>query len=333
VDIETADAESPSLGAKPAVAPPSLLQTSAPVVPIAQGIIPSKPFLLADIGEGIAEVELMAWYVKVGDRVKAFDKICEVQSDKATVEITSRYDGIITAVHHAEGGIVKVRNQQIKIVIRCDMFYAAYLHLIIDSLFVFCFVCDVIVVVCISGDTLRTQVGDALVDIQQAGAGVSEQATSEGVMPIAPVATAATNLSSEDVMSLSGGKVLTTPAVRKLAKENTIDLSRVKGTGPKGRILKEDILYVIKHGASALQPATVKKVAPASGPPVATHVPTPAAASTPPPPPAAVVPAAPSFPTKTYAAAGDTKVPIRGIQRMMVKSMSEALKVCDTAPC
>jgi 2-oxoisovalerate dehydrogenase E2 component (dihydrolipoyl transacylase) len=66
------------------------------------------PFLLADIGEGIAEVELMKWFIKKGDKVKAFDRICEVQSDKATVEITSRYDGIISAVHHEEGSIVKV---------------------------------------------------------------------------------------------------------------------------------------------------------------------------------------------------------------------------------
>jgi 2-oxoisovalerate dehydrogenase E2 component (dihydrolipoyl transacylase) len=42
--------------------------------------------------------------------VKAFDRLCEVQSDKATVEITSRFDGIIANVHHAEGSIVKVKN-------------------------------------------------------------------------------------------------------------------------------------------------------------------------------------------------------------------------------
>ena len=41
--------------------------------------------------------------------MKSFDRICEVQSDKATVEITSRYDGIITTVYHEEGSIVKVR--------------------------------------------------------------------------------------------------------------------------------------------------------------------------------------------------------------------------------
>ena len=66
------------------------------------------PFKLADIGEGIAEVELLKWFVKEGDAIKSFDRVCEVQSDKATVEITSRYDGIISKVYHKEGDIVKV---------------------------------------------------------------------------------------------------------------------------------------------------------------------------------------------------------------------------------
>ncbi|KAJ1454791.1 2-oxoacid dehydrogenases acyltransferase-domain-containing protein [Pelagophyceae sp. CCMP2097] len=65
-------------------------------------------FALADIGEGIAEVELMEWHVSVGSVVQQFDAVCTVQSDKATVEITSRFDGVVAMVHHAAGAMVQV---------------------------------------------------------------------------------------------------------------------------------------------------------------------------------------------------------------------------------
>lgn len=54
--------------------------------------------------------------------MKSFDRICEVQSDKATVEITSRYDGVIASVYHDEGSIVKVIFQSL-LPFLCRYFY------------------------------------------------------------------------------------------------------------------------------------------------------------------------------------------------------------------
>ncbi|XP_033884130.2 lipoamide acyltransferase component of branched-chain alpha-keto acid dehydrogenase complex, mitochondrial-like [Acipenser ruthenus] len=66
--------------------------------PVAAG--PILQFKLSDIGEGITEVTVKEWYVKEGDTVSQFDSICEVQSDKASVTITSRYDGVISKLYY-----------------------------------------------------------------------------------------------------------------------------------------------------------------------------------------------------------------------------------------
>lgn len=60
-------------------------------------------FRLPDLGEGVTEVELTRWAVAVGDQVAEDDPMCEVDTDKATMEITCPVSGVVDAIHVEEG--------------------------------------------------------------------------------------------------------------------------------------------------------------------------------------------------------------------------------------
>ncbi|KAJ3318700.1 hypothetical protein HDV06_004113 [Boothiomyces sp. JEL0866] len=166
------------------------------------------PFNLADIGEGISEVEVIQWFVKPGDNVEEFSKICEVQSDKAAVEISSRYEGKILKLYHEVGGIAKV--------------------------------------------------GAPLVDIETDEAvetqSPPEKETPKPAAPSAPVSAEAHPVRTD----LTDKQTFATPAVRRIAKENSVDIRQVTGTGPQGRILKGDILAFV-NGEQKPAAAPAKK--------------------------------------------------------------------------
>lgn len=65
-------------------------------------------FRLPELGEGVTEGELVKWRVKVGDQVKDDQPLCEVMTDKATIEIPSHFTGTIKVLNAKEGQIVKV---------------------------------------------------------------------------------------------------------------------------------------------------------------------------------------------------------------------------------
>ncbi|WP_053946730.1 2-oxo acid dehydrogenase subunit E2 [Halolamina sediminis] len=67
-----------------------------------------KEFKLPDVGEGVAEGELVSWQVSPGDTVSEGDIVAEVETDKALVEVPSRYDGTVQELFAEEGEMVPV---------------------------------------------------------------------------------------------------------------------------------------------------------------------------------------------------------------------------------
>ncbi|MGL5837678.1 MAG: dihydrolipoamide acetyltransferase family protein [Sphingorhabdus sp.] len=65
-------------------------------------------FKLPDIGEGIAEAEIVAWHIKVGDRIEEDQPLADMMTDKATVEMESPVAGIVSAVAGEEGDVVSI---------------------------------------------------------------------------------------------------------------------------------------------------------------------------------------------------------------------------------
>lgn len=110
------------------------------------------------------------------------------------------------------------------------------------------------------------------------------------------------------------GPVLTTPAVRKIAKENSIDLHRLQGTGPKGRILKEDVLNYIKNGGKSSQAVNLPTSSPTPSQPES-------------------ISSSPQSTAGPKIPGAKTVVPIRGIQRIMVKSMTASLQIPHLGYC
>lgn len=149
-------------------------------------------FNLSDIGEGIREVIVKEWYVKEGDVVEQFENLCEVQSDKASVTITSRYDGKILKIHH-----------------KVD-----------DTAFV-------------GKPLLDFDVVDDLSNSQSVELQIEEPKKNENIVE------PKTESSKEHTNRM---RFLVTPAVRRIAGENKVNLAKVKASGRFGRILKSDIL-------------------------------------------------------------------------------------------
>ena len=156
---------------------------------------------MPDIGEGIAEVELVAWRVQPGDAVAEDQILADVMTDKATVEIPSPVAGTVLALGGAEGEVLAVGAELIRIEI---------------------------------GGAVASEAAGAAAPVPVLA---PKPAPAAPVRTPAPRAAA----SIPSPAPATSDRPIASPALRRRAWELGIDLHAVAGSGPGGRIMQVDL--------------------------------------------------------------------------------------------
>ena len=198
---------------------------------------------MPDLGEGIAEVELVAWHVKPGDVVAEDQILADVMTDKATVEIPSHVAGRVEALGGEVGQTRAVGSELIRIV-GADGAAAAP-----------------------APAPASAAKPEPLAAAVPAPRAAPVQAPPPPGPPPAPAKAVAPVRPAEPV-PLPPSRPIASPALRERAWSLGVDLAQVPATGPAGRIMQRDLdEYVARHGAPG-RPASAP-LAPATAEPVA----------------------------------------------------------------
>ena len=80
----------------------------------------TEKHILSDIGEGVKEVQVIQWFVQEGAPIEEWSPLCEVQSDKASVEITSKYSGVIKKIYFGQDDVVQTGDTLLEIEVEGD---------------------------------------------------------------------------------------------------------------------------------------------------------------------------------------------------------------------
>lgn len=210
-------------------------------------------FKLPDLGEGTVEAEIVEWHVKPGDEVKEGDIIVDVMTEKANVEVPAPEDGKVLRTSGEPGDIVAVGSELIALETRAKAPRQR------------------------RGGEAGSKAADKEADA--AADDTSKRKQAEGEPATAPKAAAeerdegsraeapasAEAAQDEPESDTDGGeaqpeaaperparsrsdRVITSPAIRRRAKEAGIDLHEVSGSGPRGRILRRDLEAALEGG-------------------------------------------------------------------------------------
>jgi 2-oxoisovalerate dehydrogenase E2 component (dihydrolipoyl transacylase) len=178
---------------------------------------------------GIVECEIIQWFVEPGARVEEFSPLCEVQSDKASVEITSRFAGVVKKLYYEAGEMAKVGRPFVDIDIAGDVREEEVNRLASTG-----------------PDTAGEQ---SAIDSRMSENAAEVQSTMASDSPKDTLEKG--DSASEEQLGRRANKALATPAVRHLSKELMVDIAEIRGTGKDGRVSKEDIYRFVKDGSNS----------------------------------------------------------------------------------
>ncbi len=192
---------------------------------------------MPDIGEGIAEVELVGWHVKAGDTVVEDQILADVMTDKATVEVPSPVSGVVVALGGEIGEVMAVGSE----LIRLEVEGPGNAGLVSAS--------------------VETAEATPVVEAPKPVTATQASVTQDAPVATTPVASATRSAQVIPMRSAAvqgaiarttGAKPLASPAVRKRAWELGIELQYVPASGPVGQITHQDLdAYIRQPAASA----------------------------------------------------------------------------------
>jgi len=187
--------------------------------------MPKFTFNLPDIGEGIAEAEIVAWHVQVGDKVTEDQPLADMMTDKATVEMESPVSGIVTKIAGDAGDVIAIGAMLVEIELDSVVGNAAV------------------------SKTKEAEPKSAVVQDEDPLMPEPVAMTEAITSPVAPAA--------EPVVASTSEKITASPAVRQRAKDLGVDLVDVKAAG--GHIRHADIDAFLTYGSKlGYRPAQMK---------------------------------------------------------------------------
>ena len=182
-------------------------------------------YKLADVGEGIAEAEIVAWHVQVGDKVTEDQPLADMMTDKATVEMESPVSGIVTKIAGDAGDVIAIGAMLVEIELDSVVGNAAV------------------------SKTKEAEPKSAVVQDEDPLMPEPVAMTEAITSPVAPAA--------EPVVASTSEKITASPAVRQRAKDLGINLVDVKAAG--GHIRHADLDAFLTYGSKlGYRPAQMK---------------------------------------------------------------------------